>query len=618
MNLLGIAESHCSAACLMVDGRIVGMIQEERLTKRKGQAAFPKRAIEALIRGHLDDDSGRLDGIVMADKMAMPHIIALDRFSDFSVADHVREQHAYWHSHFYGDRSSSSEYWRDEFVAGHFLNRDHNHDFDFMRTMSGDESIEYFNRVERPAALARHLGWDGSTDQVDHHECHAYYALYGSAQDPERRDDTLVITADGWGEGRNWSVWLPRDDGRLEPIASGADHLVGRLYKFVTLILGMKPNEHEYKVMGLAPYSRSQHHIEATERIFFEALDFRDGAFVSDRPLVDSYFDLKDRLEGHRFDNIAAGLQNWASSLTCAWAQHWLRETGRRRLCFSGGLSMNIRINGDLLNMPGIDHLSVPASGGDESLCAGACFSHWLGAGRPVEPMAHVFLGCPANSDDWSARLGETPMGEADFGMLERVDATATARLLAADCVVARCVGPAEFGARSLGNRAILANPSNLENVKRINEAIKQRDFWMPFTPSILAEHAADYLDNPKGVPSPYMTVGYDSKSSKRSDIVGGLHFADHSARPQFVTRESNPEYWALIEAFRAATGIAALLNTSLNLHGEPMNYTVADAVRTVALSDLDFLLLPDDRLLFKCSAEPQLRTILGPAAGTA
>ena len=308
MIQLGIAESHCSSACLMVDGRIVGMIQEERLTKRKNQVACPKRAIDALIDGHLDGDPTRLDGIVLAERTINPYAMALDRFCEFSVADHVAEQHAYWHPHFYDEVATDRSYWQDEFVAGRFLNRDHNHDLDFIRTMAWDDAVEHFNRVERAAALTRHLGWSGPTARIDHHECHAYYALYGSAQDPAGYGDTLVLTADGWGEDRNWSAWLPAADNGLEPVASGAEHLVSRIYKFVTLILGMKPNEHEYKVMGLAPYSRSRRHVEASERVFFEVLDFRDGAFVSDRPLADSYFDLKDRLEGHRFDNIAAAL----------------------------------------------------------------------------------------------------------------------------------------------------------------------------------------------------------------------------------------------------------------------------------------------------------------------
>src|SRR5262249_51192918 len=148
------------------------------------------------------------------------------------------------------------------------------------------------------------------------------------------------------GDYRDWTAWTADADGSLTNVGSGFDHGVARMYRFVTLILGMKPNEHEYKVMGLSAYSKSKKHIEQAERVFFDALDFRDGAFVRTRPLKDGYFDLKERLEGHRFDNIAAGLQNWASSVVRAWIRHWVERTGKRHLCFSGGLSMNIKMNG--------------------------------------------------------------------------------------------------------------------------------------------------------------------------------------------------------------------------------------------------------------------------------
>jgi carbamoyltransferase len=375
----------------------------------------------------------------------------------------------------------------------------------------------------------------------------------------------------------------------------------------------MKPNEHEYKVMGLSAYPRPGKHVRAAERVFFDALDFRDGTFVSDRPLTDSYFDLKSRLESHRFDNIAAALQNWATAVTAAWARHWLKHTDRRGLCFSGGLSMNIKTNGELLRMPEVAWLSVPASGGDESLSAGACLAVTARDGM-VRPMAHVYLG-ETPDDEWSARLGEANYNWDQFAVRTGIDAAAAARLLAADLVVARCIGEAEFGARALGNRSILANPSNPANVKLINDAIKNRDFWMPFTPSILAEHTTRYLDNPKGAISPFMTIGFPSRPDHRHEIAGALHGADFSARPQFVDRRSNPAYWELIEEFRKLTGIPALLNTSLNLHGEPMNYSLADAARTVALSELDFLLMPGDRLLYKKRAADRLDAALEDAA---
>ena len=612
--VLGICSERNAAAALMIDDRIVGMIQEERLTKRKNQIGFPKRAIDRLVATHLDGAPDRIDRVAYASKISDPYYCALDHYAEFSVVDHVREMHELWYPHFYGDRPNDGAYWQDKVRRGDSPGQDHNYDLSFLTDMAYGAAIDHFNTTVRPQTVRDHYGYDGEIEIIDHHECHAYYALYGAPLTDRQRQDALVLTADSWGDDRNWSASVVAADGSLRQVGSGDDHKVARLYKFATLILGMKPNEHEYKVMGLASYSRSTTHIEAAERIFFEALDFRDGTFVSDRPLTDSYFDLKDRLEGHRFDNVAAALQNWSTVLTRNWVQHWLKETGKRVLCFSGGLSMNIKTNGDLVDLPELDWLSVPASGGDETLCAGACYRDRVNNGPSAPtPLAHVYLGDEVASfdDDWTARLDGTGAVLGDFAVRDSVDAAAAARLLAADCVLARCVGVAEFGARSLGNRSILANPSNPDNVKLINDAIKNRDFWMPFTPSILAEHTDRYLENPKGLDSPFMTIGFASRPDHRKELVGGLHFADYSARPQFVDKATNPDYWALIEAFRTLTGIPAVVNTSLNLHGEPMNYTIADAARTLALSELDFLLLPGDRLLFKRRAEARLDEIL-------
>ncbi|MGE0094013.1 MAG: carbamoyltransferase C-terminal domain-containing protein [Alphaproteobacteria bacterium] len=606
MVILGIASEHCSAAALMIDGRVVGMIQEERLSKRKNQVAFPLQAIRRLVARHLGGDFKRIDRVVFGGRESDPYYAALDRFSHFSIADHVREQHELWQPHFYGGKRNDGTYWQKELIAGRHINEGAQFDFSWLTGMTPAEATKRFVEVERPAAVKRHLDFAGPVEAIDHHTCHAYYALHGGPLDPARREEALILTADAWGDGCNWSASTASRDGRLTRVAAGSDLRIARIYKWTTLILGMKPNEHEYKVMGLSAYPRPGKYVAAAERIFFEAFDFRDGKFVSERPLVDSYFDLKNRLEGHRFDNIAGALQNWATAVTSSWVRHWLKETGRRGLCFSGGLSMNIKTNGELLNMPEVAWLSVPASGGDESLCAGACLA-LAAADGTVQPMAHAYLGEAPDHDDWRARLAETDQATDQFAVRDGIDAKAAARLLATDFVVARCVGEAEFGARALGNRSILANPSNPANVKLINDAIKNRDFWMPFTPSIQAEHAGRYLHNPKDAVSPFMTIGFASKPEHRNEIAGALHFADHSARPQFVDRATNPAYWQLIEEFRKLTGVPALLNTSLNLHGEPMNYSLGDAARTVALSELDFLLMPGDRLLYKKRAAARL-----------
>ena len=615
MVILGIHCGHNSAAALTLDGGIVGAVQEERFTKRKNQVAFPVRSIRHLVDVHLGGDAKKIDRVVFATRDVDPTGLALARYSDFDVADHIRENHEYWHGVFYEGKPNDGGYWTEMFRRGEQLNHDHNVDVKALMAKPLPEAIRYLSEVERPAIMKREFGWEGNWEIADHHATHAYYALYGSPIDSKRWQDLLVLTADSWGDGCNWSAWTVDAAGRLVQQGSGADHGVARIYRFVTLILGMKPNEHEYKVMGLSAYSRSRRHIAAVEKIFHEALDFRDGTFVRSKPLKDGYFDLKERLEGHRFDNVTAGLQNWATTVTREWVRHWLRKTGKRVVCFSGGLSMNIKMNGELTSIPELDDFIVPASGGDETTPVGACFLSHRQHDGAVQPLPHVYLGAanPKSAEnDWKEGIRRAGGNLDDYAVREGVDVDALARIMANGHVIARCVGPMEFGARALGNRSILADPSNPANVKRINDAIKNRDFWMPFTPSILAEKADRYLVIPKGIISPYMTIGYDSTPLAREKIIAALHPGDFSARPQFVSRETNPEYWDLIAAFEKLTGIGAVLNTSLNLHGDPMNSSVADAARTLALSSLEFLAIPGNRLLYKKAAAHALASVIG------
>lgn len=619
MVILGIHCGHNSSAALMVDGRIVGAVQEERFTKRKNQVAFPAQSIRHLVKVNLAGNPSGIDKVAFATKDIDPIGLALTRYSEFSVLDHVRENHEYWRPVFYDGAPNDGGYWREMYRKGDHLNKDQNLDTSYMLS---DRSLAQLTRhvsdVMRPEAMRSLFGWSGAFDIVDHHACHAYYAFYGAPVPAERRMEALVLTADSWGDGQNWSVWTPLPDGSLKKVAGGSDHGVARIYRFVTLILGMKPNEHEYKVMGLSGYSRPSKHVEVGERILFEALDFRDGGFVMERPLKDGYFDLKDRLEGHRFDNIAAAVQNWSTAVTGAWMKHWLDQTDTRGVCFSGGLSMNIKSNGDLSLLPEVAWMSVPASGGDETISLGACFMAARQAGEAVESMRHVYLGDidgrVGEEDDWRHGVSRAGVDTAAFEVLDNVDAKAVAKLLAANIIVARCAGPMEFGARALGNRSILANPADPANLKRINDAIKNRDFWMPFTPSILEEKAHLYLVNPKKLVSPFMTIGFNTTERARQEIPAALHPGDFTARPQFVSHASNPDYWELIREFEKLTGIPALLNTSLNLHGEPMNSTVADAARTLALSALEFLVISGNRLIYKKSAAQQLRAILNRA----
>tara|TARA_B100000686_G_C16782278_1_gene972767 strand:- start:38 stop:1891 length:1854 start_codon:yes stop_codon:yes gene_type:complete len=615
MVILGVATEHCSSAALMINGKIIGAIQEERLTKCKNQVAFPKKAIDELIKIHLGGDIKKIDQVVFGGTISDPYATFLDRHSNFSVKQHVQENYDFWYPYFYEccnkkERNAlASNYWKEQINSNISPNKNHNFDFSFLGEKPWAETIELYSKLIRPERMATIYNWEGIPKLYDHHLCHAYYAYFGVNVDHDAEND-IVFTADGWGDGRNWTVHIPDKTGqKLIELSSGNTNLVARIYRFTTLILGMKPNEHEYKVMGLAPYSNSQSHINEVISVYNDILDFENGNFISRKALKDSYFDLKKRLEGFRFDNIAAGLQSWSEQVTWKWMSYWIKKNKRSNVFFSGGLSMNIKANGYILNQSDIDKLYVAASGGDESLSIGACFAQCANTETPKQ-LESVYLGSK-NTDHWSDRLNETSLSASDFIEVPNISNDDIAKLLENGEIIARCTGKSEFGARALGARSIIASPRNSDVVKEINDAIKNRDFWMPFTPSILEEYVSDYLVDPKGCVSESMTIGFESTPLAHQDIPAALHPADFSVRPQKVSKNLNPSYWELIEAFRKRTGISCLLNTSLNLHGEPMNYSQADAARTVAKSALNILQLSDCLIIVKCEMEERIREII-------
>ena len=187
-----------------------------------------------------------------------------------------------------------------------------------------------------------------------------------------------------------------------------------------------------------------------------------------------------------------------------------------------------------------------------------------------------------------------------EFNVNLDVKSLEVAQLIANGDVIACIQGRAEFGARALGNRSILADPRKRESVQRINEAIKNRDFWMPFALSILKEKSDQYIINPKNLESPHMAISLDVDPTQHDKIIAGTHPYDKTVRPQFVEKTESPAYHSLISNFEKITGIPALLNTSFNLHGEPIVDSLQDALRTFRLSGLDHLFIENKILISK------------------
>jgi carbamoyltransferase len=272
---------------------------------------------------------------------------------------------------------------------------------------------------------------------------------------------------------------------------------------------------------------------------------------------------------------------------------------------------MNVKALMQIGKLPEVSDLFVCPTPSDESTAIGAAyvFMHdmLLASGRDptavLKPLPHAYLGTAASVSEVK-QAAELFKGDPAYQVSQRVEPAYLAECLCQGKIVGRCVERAEFGARALGNRSILADPRQVSTVRKINEGIKSRDFWMPFAPTILANRADDYLAGRKGMQAPYMTLAFETTSLAQRELVAGLHQGDLTCRPQIVQRSHNPGYYDLVEAFEKATGVGGVLNTSFNLHGEPIVQTPADAARVFRNGGLDLLVL-DGFLIEKTQSPP-------------
>jgi len=586
MIVLGINENHNATAAIIKDGEVLYAASEERITRLKNDVGYPFQTIEHALR---ETGLAALDIDYVAYTTASPLNpidFKIKRITTFKISDYVREMHEYWKPLLLENKPSS--FWDNIVKEARFQGiKNQYYDFNFLDKTPKKQWGDSFNR-ERIRLTTEQLGI--APEKIvfqNHHLCHASFAYHASGINKAK--PAAVVTADGWGDGENATIWLAKD-GKLEKVHGTAMCNLARIYRYITLLLGMKPFEHEYKVMGLAPYAKD-YIMEPAYTIFKETLVVDGIDFKWHNKPSDLYFYFREKLEGMRFDGIAAGLQKWTDELVVEWMTNILERLRVDSLAYSGGLSMNVKTNQAIAGIPRLKHFFVPPSGGDESTAIGVAYSICTQQGIVTKPLAHGYLGYEL-SDIEIKTLIEKYQIKQSYKVIDNVSTDEIVELLTHNKIIARCVGKMEFGARALGNRSILCNPSHYDNVGLINEKIKFRDFWMPFTPSILDYRADDYLVNPKHISSPYMTIAFDTTPLAREHLAAAIHPADFTARPQIVTQDANAEYYGLIKKFEEKTGIGALLNTSLNLHGEPIVRNAEDAWHTFTNSGLDALLL--------------------------
>ncbi|MBU1741866.1 MAG: carbamoyltransferase [Proteobacteria bacterium] len=594
MIVLGIHDGHSASACIMVDGEVKAHVAEERFSRLKMDHGYPRRSIDYCL-AELGLTARDLDQVAYASTSMNVLMVRLKALCTFTNEDWDDLNRKYWKPLLYQgveDRSVFSSLYDDP----RFAALDHFYDFSGVGAEEAFKSDPDLVRRIRLDGVKRHLGL--SPDQVrfyDHHTAHAAYALFASHL---RDDNTLVYTLDGGGDGAT-STLFRFHQGKLEELARSNRVDVARIYFFITLMMGMKMGQHEYKVMGLAPY--------APERESKKSYSVFDGAFgvqddlitwIDGRRPADLYFHFKESFDLHRFDGVAAATQKMCEVAVTQWVRTTLDKYDSHRAVFSGGVAMNVKLNMLLADDDLLDDFYVPPSPSDDTLCLGACYLAELDADATawakLPPLTNPYTGPAYDRDEVLRAVRRT--GVADrYQVTEGVTPARCAAWLAEGRVVARLSGRMENGQRALGNRSILADPRREDTVQKINQQIKYRDFWMPFAPVLLSERAQDYLDVKKPhICRSYMMIAARTRPAALTAIPAAMHKGDNTVRPQVVTSEQNPEYYQIVKEFERLTGVGGLVNTSFNLHGEPIVCTPADAISTFERSELDVVLMDD------------------------
>lgn len=601
MRVLGIsAFYHDSAAALIDEGRIVAAAQEERFTRKKADADYPRHAVEYCLKAA---------GLTLKD---LDYVAFYDK--PFLKFERLLETYLAFVPNGFTSFRMALPLWLREKL--------------FLKSLLAEE------------LKAIDPDFDGNNKLVfsEHHLSHAASAFYPS---PFAR--AAVLTMDGVGEWATTSAALG-DGSKLEIQKEiHFPHSLGLLYAAFTYYTGFKVNSGEYKVMGLAPYGEPKY----AKLIYDNLIDLKeDGSFRLDL----SYFNYctgltmtNDRfhdlfggaprkpevwLEQKHMD-LAASVQAVIEEAVLRLARSLAKETGERNLCLAGGVALNCVANGKVLRDKSFENIWVQPASGDAGGALGAALAiYHLHAKRPrtivntPDAMEGAYLGPEFSQTEIEQRL--TAAGARFETLTQDAMLDATANALANGKAIGWMQGRMEFGPRSLGCRSILGDPRDPTMQKKLNLKVKYRESFRPFAPSVTREQVSEWFDI--NTDSPYMLMvapvaekhryemtaeqqklfGIDKLNVPRSSIPAVTH-VDYSARVQTVHRETNPLYHDLISRFGKLTGCPVLVNTSFNVRSEPIVCTPEDAFRCFMGTEIDVLVV-GNCVLQKEAQDPALK----------
>ena len=422
----------------------------------------------------------------------------------------------------------------------------------------------------------KEYGFNCPVDFIDHHTSHAASAYYTSG-----KDNVLVITSDAAGDALSATVFVG-NGGKLTKLKEvNSYNSIGKLYSYVTEICGFKPLRHEGKITGLAAYGNPIY-----ISLFNKMVVFNNGGFtnISNTKHERSKEKiLKEIGRDFKKENLAASVQKHLENETIKFVSHWLDKTRLRNVVLAGGVFSNVKLNQKILELDNIDSVYIHPNMGDGGLALGAAL--YVNGGKPIN-IDDVYFGVEYSEKEIEETLKKYNLKYKKYNHVEKE----IAKLLSEKKVVARFNGKMEYGPRALGNRSILYHAGD----KTVNDWLNKnlcRTEWMPFAPVTLEEFKSDYYLNYKGGEhaAKFMTITFDCNDRMREESPAVVH-VDNTARPQLINEEINPSYYKILKEYHKLTNIPTIINTSFNMHEEPIVCSPEDAVRSFKKGNLDVL----------------------------
>ncbi len=584
-SILGVsAFYHDSAACILIDGKIIAAAQEERFTRIKHDPNYPYNAIEFVLK-FANLKLSEVDQIVFFEKP----FLKFERLLETYVAFAPRGITSF---------AKAIPLWIKEklFQKNLLFNKLKSHDENYK----SDQNINF----------------------SDHHLSHAASAFF-----PSPFDEAVVITADGVGEWATTTVAIGKKNNLEIKKEIHFPHSLGLLYSAFTYYTGFKVNSGEYKLMGLAPYGNPIYEQkikmlidikeDGTFRLDQKYFNYATGLTMTNKKFHDLFGQKprdpsNEKITQFHMD-IAASIQKVTEEVMIKLAKSVRKEYGIKNLCLAGGVALNCVANGKILKEKIFDNIWIQPAAGDAGGSLGAALALWhieKGEKREVnsdDDMKGSYLGTEFSQEEIEKELKSIG---ANFDRVNYEDLiNKTSEFLSNQKVIGWFQGRMEFGPRALGGRSIIGDARSDKMQKNLNLKVKYRESFRPFAPSVLRDDISKWFDI--NVDSPYMLLvaninsdkkikmsddqkklfGIDKLNVKRSEIPAVTH-VDYSARIQTVNTKDNKRYYDLISKFKEKTGCPVIVNTSFNVRGEPIVNTPTDAFNCFMGTELDYLVI--------------------------